>query len=250
MPVKDTAVCIRKVDYSDSSLILTLFARDNGKLRLIAKGARKTKGLAGNIEIFTLGEAVFIPAKYAESNLGTLTDFDITEKFHKIRKSWAGLNFSLCAADLLSYFVNEYQPNPELYDGFIDFLNAVSTAGELAAAKKLILFQLDMLELTGNSINISLCSACGRNFDSGWKEAFFSETDVSLYCPDCKDKAREAFPLKPAAVWAILERDPIGSSEDGEMIWYIEKFILKYITCHLGKMPKTVQSLKRHFEKL
>ena len=250
MPVKDTAVCIRKVDYSESSLILTLFSKNNGKLRLIAKGAKKSKGLAGNIEIFTSGEAVFLPAKYAESNLGTLTDFDITEKYHKIRRSWAGLNFALCAADLLSYFVNENQPNPDLYDRFSGFLNAVSSASELEAAKNLILFQLDMLELTGNSMNVSLCSGCGRAFDKSWKEAFFSETEVAIYCPQCRDKARESFPLKPAAVRAILAREPIQFSEDGEMIWYIEKFILKYITCHLGKMPKTVQSLKRHFEKL
>ncbi|MHC4433863.1 MAG: DNA repair protein RecO, partial [Planctomycetota bacterium] len=43
MLTKDMAICIRAVDYSETSQIVTLFARDTGKIGAIAKGSKRPK---------------------------------------------------------------------------------------------------------------------------------------------------------------------------------------------------------------
>ena len=50
---KDTAICIRALDYSESSQIVTFFTRATGKVDAIAKGSKRTGSrFDGPIEIF------------------------------------------------------------------------------------------------------------------------------------------------------------------------------------------------------
>ena len=53
MLTKDTAICIRTVDYSETSQIVTFFTRAKGKLTAIAKGSKRPKSaFDGTVEIF------------------------------------------------------------------------------------------------------------------------------------------------------------------------------------------------------
>ncbi|MFQ6036643.1 MAG: DNA repair protein RecO, partial [Sedimentisphaerales bacterium] len=56
MLIKDTAICIRAVDYSETSQIVTFFTRATGKIRAIAKGSKRPKSaFDGPIEILSFG---------------------------------------------------------------------------------------------------------------------------------------------------------------------------------------------------
>ena len=64
MQIKDTAICLRAVNYSETSQVVTLFTRDHGKVAAMARGSRRTKSsFDGSIEVFSLGEAMFIIKK-------------------------------------------------------------------------------------------------------------------------------------------------------------------------------------------
>ena len=70
MLTKDTAICIRAIDYSETSQILTFFTRDTGKIGAIAKGSKRPKSsFGGPFEIFSYGKIVF-----AESNKDKLNN--------------------------------------------------------------------------------------------------------------------------------------------------------------------------------
>ena len=43
MLTNDHGICIRAVDYSETSQVVTFFARQTGKVPLIAKGAKRQK---------------------------------------------------------------------------------------------------------------------------------------------------------------------------------------------------------------
>ena len=59
--IKDQVVCLGHRRYSETSQIVTLFGRDSGKIRAIAKGARREKGsFGGGLDVLSSGEAVFI----------------------------------------------------------------------------------------------------------------------------------------------------------------------------------------------
>ena len=78
--VSDRCICLRKTEYSESSQILTLIARTQGIVRVMAKGAhRRTKAGAsrfdGGIDLLDLGHAVFSADPSRE--LALLTDWTL-----------------------------------------------------------------------------------------------------------------------------------------------------------------------------
>src|SRR3954463_233649 len=100
----DRCICLRKFEYSETSQILTLFAREHGLLRVIAKGAhRKTKAGAskfgGGVDLLDRGQAVFTHAP--ERDLATLTEWQLTEGHLELRRSLRSIYLGLYAAELV-----------------------------------------------------------------------------------------------------------------------------------------------------
>src|SRR5208282_507999 len=106
----DRCICLRKSEYSETSQIVTLFSRGHGILRLIAKGAhRRTKAGAsrfdGGIDLLDSGQAVFTGDPAHE--LGTLTDWKLSDGHLGLRKHLRGLYLALYAAELLGLLIEE-----------------------------------------------------------------------------------------------------------------------------------------------
>ena len=59
--IRDAAVVLGRIDYSESSQILVLFTREHGKVRAIAKGAkRSTKTrFAPGVDLLDIGTVIF-----------------------------------------------------------------------------------------------------------------------------------------------------------------------------------------------
>src|SRR6476646_11253288 len=102
--VNDRCICLRKLQYSETSQILTLFARDHGITRVIAKGAhRRTKAGAskfdGGVDLLDVGDAVFTgdPGR----DLGTLTEWSLRDGHRALRSSLRGLYLGIYAAELV-----------------------------------------------------------------------------------------------------------------------------------------------------
>src|SRR2546429_3723508 len=89
MPLaRDRCVCLRKVEYSETSQILTLFGRQHGVMRVIAKGAHRTtkqgaSKFGGGIDLLDIANAVF--TLDLEKDLRTLTEWTLAEGNHHLR---------------------------------------------------------------------------------------------------------------------------------------------------------------------
>ncbi len=120
MPTKDRAVCLRAIDYSETSQIVTLFGRLSGKIRAIAKGSKRAKSaFDGPIEALSFGDIVFSGAR--KEGLATLTEFQQQPVPGRLRGHLFTLNSALFAAELLDRLTDEYDPHPDLFDHLIQF---------------------------------------------------------------------------------------------------------------------------------
>ena len=197
MLTKDKAVCIRTVDYSETSQVVTFFTRNAGKVPVIAKGTKRQRNpFGGPIELFSYGNIVFSDS--TREKLATLVEFEPLEGIavsSVISQDLYVLNCCLFAAELINSLTKEYDPHPGLFDMLIAFLRQVGNQKEPGQSRplaRLILFQLGLLKEIGLSPIFDYCVNCNCPFSINWPEIYFSVNAKGLICRDCQG----AFPDK------------------------------------------------------
>jgi len=192
MLIKDVAICIRAIDYSETSQIVTFFARMTGKVSAIVKGAKRLKSaFDGPVEVFSTGRIVF--SQKGEENLATLTEFEQQPHFRQLTNNLLAMNCSLFGAELVNSLTDEFDPHPELFDRFFQFLHNISeiqSAGDRSQATiaLLILFQLALLKETGLQPILDYCVNCKTKYGmrTNKSESYFSSAANGLICRDCE----------------------------------------------------------------
>ena len=106
---RDRAICLRKYDYSETSQILTLFGRQSGIVRVIAKGAhRRTKAGAskfdGGVDLLDIGDCVYIER---DRELSTLTEWKLLSGNLTLRRSLRGVILGQSIAEIITLLLAE-----------------------------------------------------------------------------------------------------------------------------------------------
>lgn len=116
--VKDQAICIRHWDWSETSQTVSLFARETGIVRCIAKGAKREKSnFSGGIELLTRGE-MNASIKSTEG-LALLTSWDLLETFSAARRSLSAFHAGMAILDIVQQAVQDADPHPGFFDAVL-----------------------------------------------------------------------------------------------------------------------------------
>jgi DNA repair protein RecO (recombination protein O) len=198
--VRDRCICLRKVEYSETSQILTLFGREHGTVRVIAKGAhRRTKAGAskfdGGVDLLDIGEAVFTHA--SDRELGTLTEWSLREGHQALHKHLRSMYLGLYAAELISMLIEEHDPHAELFDRFEHVLTDLPTA---RTEEAFLSFELDLLRVAGYLPEMSACVSCGVETAD---RAFFSPSQGGVVCRNCEMTTPDRMEIDPRLVRLI-----------------------------------------------
>ena len=82
---RSAAVVIGSFPLGESDRVVTFFSRDFGRLRGVARAARRIKSrFGGSLELFTLGQLVFFDT--GRSELVRIDHFDVTHPFAALRE--------------------------------------------------------------------------------------------------------------------------------------------------------------------
>lgn len=155
--VRDQAVCIRIWDWSETSQTVSLFGRELGILRGVAKGAKREGApFSGGLEVLTRGEVIAIVKSNERSPdaLATLTAWDLQETFPAARKSLTAFHAGLYMLDLIHHAVRDADPHPRLFDGLLAAFRGLSRPG--TEAETLAWFQWLALKECGFSPELGL----------------------------------------------------------------------------------------------
>jgi DNA repair protein RecO (recombination protein O) len=186
MPLSaDRCICLRKVEYSETSQILTLFGRRHGLMRVIAKGAHRTtkagaSKFGGGIDLLDVGEAVF--TLDLEKQLGTLTEWKLVEGHLEMRGSLRAMYLAQYAAELVGFLIEEHDPHPDLFDRLEQTLTDLPTP---RVEESFLAFELDLLRETGYLAELSACVSCGSLL-SDREAAYFSPNRGGVVCRNCE----------------------------------------------------------------
>jgi DNA repair protein RecO (recombination protein O) len=187
---RDRCLCLRKVEYSETSQIVTLFGRGHGLMRLIAKGAhRRTKAGAskfdGGLDLLDLGHAVF--SLRLEKDLATLTEWSLRDGHLELRGNLRALYLGQYAAELCSLLIEEHDPHPGLFDRLEQTLKELATPRQ---EEVFLAFELDLFREAGYLPDFSICSNCRTPFidRQTWS---FSPSRSGIVCRECEHVAHD-----------------------------------------------------------
>jgi DNA repair protein RecO (recombination protein O) len=257
MQLKDTALCIRKMDYSETSQILTFFTREAGVIAGIAKGSRRNKSaFGGAVELFAAGEIIYIPSK--SGGLCTITDFAPKPLFSSARTGSTGLNAAYFAAEMLAAFISNNDPHPEMFDRAMRFLvNIQQNKTHEDVLRLLIRFQLKLLHEVGVGLDLGKCANCSKPFtknqdtlpaDSEKLDAerppvypsgiYFASDAGGMVCRDCEQAFVSKLPVSRAC-FLLLRDDLKLDAAPLRPLLELERLIINHITHIRNKPPRT-----------
>jgi DNA repair protein RecO (recombination protein O) len=253
MLTKDTAICIRATDFSETSQILTLFTRAVGKISAIAKGSKRPKSaFDGPLEVFSYGEIVFSDS--GREKLATLTEFEQKPGFADLANNLFALNCCLFGAELVNSLTNEYDPHPELFDGFLQFLQNVNENRESSIEHRktlslLILFQLTLLREIGLMPILNACANCKTSIENRVSsiehQVYFSSLANGLICRDCEASFPDKITLTKNAVNCLANAKFIAEAQE-KTLNEIEKILVHHFTELLHKPPKMAKYILKN----
>src|SRR3954468_11295687 len=252
MPLeRDRCICLRKVEYSETSQILTLFARRHGRVQLIAKGAhRRTKAGAskfdGGIDLLDLGEAVFSHAP--ERDLSPLTEWHLVNGHLELRRELRPMHLGLYSAELVNLLIEEHDPHVELFDRLEQTLTDLGTP---RIEECFVAFELDLLRESGYVPELAACVECGSGNFSDREPLFFSPARGGIVCRNCEGVSPDRLEVDPRLLRIVrgiltLPREPNGAVQRLPRLTRhqaapINRFLARHIEHTLGRplrMPR------------
>jgi DNA repair protein RecO (recombination protein O) len=183
--VRSTALVLRTVEVFETSLVVTLFTREEGKVSALAKGGRRLKSpFSGGLDLLGVSDIVWLHK--ASDALDLLTEAVPVERFTSLRRDLAALYAGYYAAELLTELTDHHDPHPRLFDA------AVVTLRHLGESplrnRRLMRFELACLRELGLMPALDACAGCGSAVGPGSAgEAFaFGLATGGVLCPSCR----------------------------------------------------------------
>lgn len=237
MLTKDTAICIKAVDYSETSQVVTLFTKAAGKVSAIAKGSKRPRSsFEGAIEIFSHGPVIF--TETTEEKLSTLTEFQQHPGFESLATNLFNMNCALFAAELINLLTHDCDPHPDLYDHFHTLLTNIAASKDCRETiTLLILFQLSLLREIGLQPILNKCVNCKSPIASAQCNNYFSSSANGLICRDCEINFPDKIRLSPQTANCLTDLRSIADASQ-QTLNEIEKVLIYHFTELLHRPPK------------
>jgi DNA repair protein RecO (recombination protein O) len=242
---KATAIVLRTVEFSETSLVVTLFTREFGKVGALAKGGRRLKGpFESALDLLALCRIVFL--RKTSDALDLLTEAKLLRRFRPAGRDLLSLYAGYYVAELLGALTDDDDPHPELFDLADETLEALS--GGEPVARRLIRFELGTLRLLGHSPSLENCVECGEAVAAVGRVAF-GLIDGGVLCNQCRVGKQQV-----AAVSAGVLRTLAQVADPDRQAWQrieiphrslgeLRGVLSRYLTHLLGKKPRMHQYL-------
>jgi DNA repair protein RecO (recombination protein O) len=183
--LRTPAIVLNRTNYGEADRIISFLTPDYGKLKLIAKGVRKSQSkLAGGIELFSTSDISFIPAK---RDIGTTVSTRLIKHYANIVKDLDRTNLAYTLIKRLDK-ATEDRPEPA-------YFYLLETAFEALDDSKINLklidtwFNMQLLRLAGHTPNLRTDAnnqklATASNYQFDFEKMAFANDEQGAFTAD------------------------------------------------------------------
>jgi DNA repair protein RecO (recombination protein O) len=240
-PEKALALVLRVVEFSETSSVVTLFTREFGKVRGLAKGARRLKGpFESALDLLALCRIVLL--RKSSDALDLLTEAKLEKRFRPAARDLSSLYAGYYVAELLNELTDDADPHPEVFDFAVETLAALQR-GDVALAPLVLRFELAVLRSLGHLPSLDACVECGQRVEAVGRIAFGLGSGGVL-CARCRPGVKHvvsihAGTLKLLLRFADLQSDTWRRTElDRRAAGELRGVLNHYLDHLLGHKPR------------
>jgi DNA repair protein RecO (recombination protein O) len=243
MPLKESeAIVLRTYPFRESDMLVTLFTRLEGKVRGVARAAKKSRRRFGG----ALEPLTYVKLTYEDRERQELVRLDACEVIESPLTSEVSYPRAV-AMGHVAELLDELSPDREANDAV--FRLALSVIRRLHGDElwlQVTYFELWIARLMGYLPDISECLACGRTLNGS--RAYFHALADGLMCPEHKRLASSEISPGSRALAAQMLRAPLSkmrSSDTGRTAADLRKFLLQTVERHIEKKLVTRTMLEK-----
>ncbi len=239
--VKSEGFVLNKINYGDTSVIVSLYTKDFGKLSLILKGARSPKSKLSNI-VDPLNHINVVFYKKESRDIQLMSGADLLNHFPVIKSDFEGLKYALAILELIQKLIPEHEVNLRLFAGIQRIFFLLDSSDELPPVLFGRFFIFFLTEM-GYEVQLEKCSNCEKELRNGSELAY--NFNIGVLCYECRENYPDSFYLKKELFQYLncLKHNIKVNNITKEILDSSINFMEKYLKFHHSDF-KGIQSLK------
>jgi DNA repair protein RecO (recombination protein O) len=191
---------LKSLSYGESDLIVTFYSREYGKLKGIAKGAKRSKKRFANVfEPFSLTSIIF--SRKNRDMLAFIESCDIVDHYASIRQDLEKTLTACYFMDLIDHFSPEGKASEELFALLTDYLSML-TRDNISDAM-IRFFEMRLLKISGFEPSLSACIRCKTPVTNGSYYYFYPQ-EGGIACASCARPQRYDQPVSAGTLRTLL----------------------------------------------
>jgi DNA repair protein RecO (recombination protein O) len=245
------SLILRTYPLKEADLIVSFLTRDQGKLRGVAKRARRPKSAFGA----GLERLSHVRLAYFQRETRELVSLDscelIRSQFDLVSDYWTGVALDYFA-EVAEQMLPPAESNEKFFRLLLAVLDSLRPAGETTRIWRAVTyFSLWALRLSGWLPELQVCLGCGSLLDDPGspERAFFSRGRAGLLCGHCRRLPGEGgsweLSLKSRTIAAGMLHKPVGqfSASDWSQTTAadLRRFLVQQMESHLERRLLTAQ---------
>jgi DNA repair protein RecO (recombination protein O) len=237
------AIVLRSYPLREADLLVTFFTRVEGKVRGVARSAKKSKRrFGGALEPLTYVRAFYDVRELQE--LARLDSCEVLESPMASEVSYARAVALGHIAELLDELLPDREANDAIFRLTLSVLHVLTGPD---VWMPITYFELWLTRLVGFLPELTECTVCGRSLNGS--RAYFHALADGLMCPDDKRLASSEISAESRALAAQMFRAPVESFAG--IPWLkaqaadLRKFLMQILQRQLEKKLVTVGMLEK-----
>ena len=244
---KTTGFVLHTLSYGESDLIVTFYSKEFGKLKGIAKGAKRSKKRFSNVfEPFSLTKIIF--TRKSRDMLAFIESCDIIDHYHNIRQDLEKTLIASYFIDLADHFSPEGKKNEKVFQLLQDFLLMLGRKKTSDAFVRF--FEMRLLRLAGFEPSLGNCIICKTQVTNG-NSYYFYASEGGIKCGACAKPQRYEQPISAGTLRTLL----LGKDMDIDKIKLIalsdslamesRSLLIGFIAHVLGREVKSLKVMEQ-----
>ncbi|HQX62653.1 MAG TPA: DNA repair protein RecO [Thermomicrobiales bacterium] len=185
-------IVLRRRDLGEADRIVTLLTAERGKLRLVAKGSRRTSSkLAGHLEPFCATRLLVARTR----GLDIISQAEMLESFSHLRERESAIAIAGYLAELVDALVPEDERHEAVYDLLFAAYQLINDGGDERLVSHI--GEMGLMRVLGYRPELSRCIVCGRDIEA---EINGFSVEGGVVCPNCLVGRPDARPISVNAL--------------------------------------------------